>query len=120
MFNKVILIGRLGKDPETQTTQSGKTVCKFSVATDSGYGEKKQTEWMNVVTWQKTAELCDKYLRKGSLVAIEGRLSTRNYEAKDGTKKYVTEVIANEVKFLDPKESNRTSRDEVTDEETPF
>lgn len=103
MINKCMFIGNLGKDPELRSTQSGKQVANFSIAvqgnkTDNGY----LTEWINVVCWEKTAENVSKYLSKGSKVFVEGRFSTRSWEDKDGNKKYTTEIVANEVKFLDP------------------
>lgn len=94
--NKVILIGNLGRDPESNTTPGGKFVAKFSL----GVSERKdQTEWVNVVCWDKTAENVVKYCSKGRQVYVEGRLQTRSWE-KDGVKKYATEVVANQVTFL--------------------
>lgn len=101
-INKVILIGNLGKDPEARTTTSGKAVTNFSVATTSGFGDKEKTEWHNIVTWEKTAEACAKYLTKGSKVYVEGRIETEKVE-KDGATKYFTKIVAYEVKFLTPK-----------------
>jgi single-strand DNA-binding protein len=104
--NKVILVGNLGRDPEVRSTPSGQTVCNFSVATTERYtdrtgGQKEQTEWHNVVVWGKMGEICGQYLKKGRQVYVEGRISTRQYEAKDGTgKRYRTEVIAQRVQFL--------------------
>lgn len=105
MVNKVILLGRLGRDVETKYTQGGDMVCSFSVATTDAYttkgGERKEiTEWTNVAAFGKLAEVCGKYLHKGSLVYVEGRLNTQSYE-KDGQKRYSTKVIAQTVKFLD-------------------
>ena len=111
MINKVILVGRLGRDPEIRYTPSGKAVCNFSIATDEGFGEKKRTEWHNIVLWEKTAEVASKYLSKGSLVYIEGRLQTRSYlsaqagEGKDGITRYRTEVIGQRMQMLSPKDS---------------
>ena len=102
MYQQAILVGRLGKDPEVKHTSGGKSVATFSVATDSGYGEKKTTEWHNVVCWEKTADAVGQYLSKGSLVFIVGRIQTRSWD-KDGETKYRTEVVAEKVQFLDKK-----------------
>ena len=104
--NKVILIGNLGRDPELRYTQSGQAVANFSLATseswkDKNSGERKEsTEWHRITTWGKTAELASQYLSKGRTVYVEGRLQTREYEDKDGIKRKVTEVVANNVTFL--------------------
>lgn len=119
-MNKVILIGRLGKDPELTNTTSGKTVAKFSVATTHGYGEGQKTEWHNAVAWEKLADLVGEYLSKGSKVAVEGRIQTRSYEAKDGTKKYVTEIVATSVEFLDPKDDSRPSGKRTSKEKEDY
>jgi single-strand DNA-binding protein len=107
MVNKVILVGRLGRDPETRYTSSGQAVCNFTMATDTSYknrttGERqKLTEWHRIVMWGKLAEIAQQYLKKGQLVYIEGRLQTRQWEDKrDGSKKTSTEVVANEMKML--------------------
>ncbi|HKV53603.1 MAG TPA: single-stranded DNA-binding protein [Candidatus Binataceae bacterium] len=104
--NKVILVGNLGRDPEVRTTPSGQSVCNFSLATTERYTDRAgqqrdQTEWHNVVVWGKQADLCGQYLKKGRQVYVEGRLTTRQYEAKDGSgKRYRTEVVAQRVQFL--------------------
>jgi single-strand DNA-binding protein len=104
--NKVILVGNLGRDPEVRATPSGQSVCNFSLATterftDRGGQLRDQTEWHNVVVWGKQADLCGQYLKKGRQVYVEGRLTNRQYEAKDGTgKRYRTEVVAQRVQFL--------------------
>jgi single-strand DNA-binding protein len=109
MINKVILVGRLGKDPEIRSTPGGQTVAKFTMATDERYtdksGEKQErTEWHNIVAWARLAEICGQYLRKGSLVYIEGSIRTDSWEDKEsGQKKYRTEIIAREMKMLDRK-----------------
>lgn len=105
--NKVILVGRLGKDPEIRSTPSGTSVAKFSLATDDRYtdrsGEKQErTEWHNIVVWGKLAEICGQYLRKGKLVYIEGSIRTDSWDDKEsGQKKYRTEIIANSMQMLD-------------------
>jgi single-strand DNA-binding protein len=106
--NKVQLIGNLGNKPEIITLDSGKKLAKLSIATNETYknaqGEKvTDTQWHNVVAWNKTAEIIEKYLEKGSEVAIEGKLTNRSYEDKDGTKKYITEIVCNELLMLGSK-----------------
>ncbi len=112
--NKAILIGGLGKDPEVKFTGSGKAVCKLSLATEEQWqdasGEKqKETTWHNIVVWGKQAEACGKHLEKGSRVYVEGRIANRSYDDKDGVKKYVTEVIATNVRFLSFKKDEQRS-----------
>jgi len=105
-INKAILIGRLGSDPEIRYTPSGVAVANFSIATseewkDKDTGEKKErTEWHRVVAWRKLGEICGEYLSKGKQVYVEGRIQTRSWEDKDGNKKYMTEIVANDVQFL--------------------
>ncbi len=103
--NKVILIGNLGKDPEVKYTPSGTPVAKFSLATNERYKDKDgqwqdRTEWHNIVAWQKLAEIVGEYLKKGKKVYVEGKLQTRNYE-KDGVKRYITEIVADQLIMLD-------------------
>jgi single-strand DNA-binding protein len=103
--NKVQLIGNLGNDPEIINLESGKTLAKFSIATNESYkntsGEKvTDTQWHNVVAWGKTAEIIEKYVTKGKEVAVEGKLTSRSYETKEGEKRYVTEVVCNELLML--------------------
>ncbi|MBC7535023.1 MAG: single-stranded DNA-binding protein [Ferruginibacter sp.] len=107
--NKVQLIGNLGNAPEVRNTDSGKKLVKFSVATNETYnnakGEKvKETQWHNLVAWGKIAEIAEKYLQKGSEVAIEGKLITRNYSDKEGNKKYITEILVNDLLMFGGKE----------------
>ena len=106
--NKVQLIGNLGKDPEITQLEDGRKLAKFSLATNDSYknanGEKvEETQWHNVVAWGKTADIIESYTSKGKLIAIEGRLTSRSYEDKEGAKKYVTEVVANEILLLGDK-----------------
>lgn len=101
--NKVILIGNLGGDPELKTTQAGKSVVNFGLATSFGFGEKAVTEWHRIVLWEKNADSAAQYLKKGSKVYIEGRLQTRSYEDKNGEKRYTTEVVGEKMTFLTPK-----------------
>ncbi len=105
MINKVILVGRLGKDPEVRYTGSGSAVANFSVATDDSWTDKSgdrqtRTEWHNIVAWARLAEICGQYLNKGKLVYIEGRIQTREWEDRDGNRRWTTEVVANEMKML--------------------
>ena len=100
--NKVQLIGHLGQDPEIRNTDAGKKLVKFSVATNEIYrntkGEKvKETQWHNLIAWGKIADIAEKYLNKGTEVAIEGKLINKNYTDKEGNKKYVTEIQVNEL-----------------------
>ena len=105
MVNKAIIIGNLGRDPEVRFTPSGRAVAKFSVATTEKWtdqqGQKQEkTEWHNIVVWGKQAETCGQYLAKGRQVFVEGRITNRSYDDKDGNKKYITEIIARDVRFL--------------------
>jgi single-strand DNA-binding protein len=107
-LNKVTLIGNLGKDPEVQTLEGNIKVAKFSLATSESYKDDKgqthsHTEWHSIVLWRGLAELAEKYMRKGSLVYIEGKNKTRSYDDKQGVKRYVTEIIAEEILLLDKK-----------------
>lgn len=112
-MNKVVLMGRLTKDPEMRATQSGAGVCSFSLAVNRRVKLEGQPEadFINIVAWAKTAEFVSKYFTKGQQVAVIGRIQTRNYDDKDGKKVYVTEVVAEEVYFADSKkeQSNVTT-----------
>ena len=103
--NKVQLIGNLGTNPEVITLESGKKLAKFSLATNESYknakGEKvTETQWHNIVAWNKTADIIEKYVEKGTEVAVNGKLTSRSYETKEGEKRYITEVICNELLML--------------------
>jgi single-strand DNA-binding protein len=103
--NKVILVGRLGRDPETRYTSGGQAVANFSVATDESYkdrnGERqKRTEWHKIVVWGKQAEIAQQYLKKGSLVFIEGRIQSREWQDKEGQKRTSFEIVANNFRML--------------------
>src|SRR5579864_4070027 len=103
--NKAILVGRLGRDPETRYTGGGQAVCNFSLATDETYkdrsGERqKRTEWHKIVVWAKQAEIAQQYLRKGSLVYVEGRIQTRQWDDKEGQKRSTTEIVATNFRML--------------------
>ena len=103
--NKVQLIGNLGNNPEIITLDSGKKLAKFTIATNESYknaqGEKvTDTQWHNLVAWNKTADIAERFLEKGKEIAIEGKLTSRSYDDKDGNKRYVTEVVVNELLLL--------------------
>lgn len=106
--NKAILIGNLGKDPEVRYTGSGVAVATFSMATSESWRDpegntQERTEWHNIVAWRKLAEICGEYLKKGSKVYVEGRLQYRTYDDKNGVKRYVTEIVMDELVMLDSK-----------------
>src|ERR1043165_5349310 len=104
--NKVILIGRLGKDPELKYTASGTPFCRFSMATDNVWNDKtsgerqEKTEWHNIVVWDRLAEICNQYLTKGKLVYIEGALQTREWDDQEGNKRRTTEIRARDMRML--------------------
>lgn len=137
MINKATIIGNLGSDPELRYTQGGEPVCNFSVATSTSWtdkeGQKQQsTEWHRIVVWGKPAEACEKYLKKGKQVYIEGPIKTRSWEDKDGTKRYTVEINANVVQFLgnsssdgysnssESDTSNNATGEEFNDDDIPF
>ncbi len=104
-LNKVMLVGRLGKDPELRYTTDGTPVATFTMATSETYKDKsgtkqERTEWHNIVTWRKLAEIAGEYLKKGRLVYIEGRIQSREYEGKDGIKRRVYEIVASDMKMF--------------------
>ena len=129
MLNKVILIGRLTRDPEVRYTQSGKAVTSFDLAVDRTVANaqgQKETDFIPIVTWGKLAETCGNYLNKGRLVAVDGRLQIRTYETESGQKRKVAEVVADGVRFLDrAKDSNGgvpqpNGTDVFPDDDIPF
>jgi single-strand DNA-binding protein len=122
-MNKVILIGRLGKDPEERTTTGGTRVSSFSLATDAYHGGnvEKTTDWHRIVVFGKIAEQCNQYLKKGRLVCIEGSLQTRAWEKAPGEKHYFTDVVAARVTFLDSKGGSFSDQSAaVAEVEAPF
>lgn len=127
-MNNVILIGRLTKDSELRYSTSGVAVCNFTLAVDRDYKNKngeREADFIPVVVYRQLAELCANYLSKGKQCAVNGRMQTRSYDAKDGSKRYVTEVIADSVKFLSPKSNSSETPDsygtEVNDQsDIPF
>ena len=107
-MNKVILIGNLVKDPDVRSTSSGTSVCTFSIAVNRRFPNQqgeRVSDFFNIVAWRQLADVCGRYLAKGRKVAVVGELQNRSYDAKDGTKRYVTEVIADDVEFLTPRDS---------------
>ncbi len=105
-INKVILIGNLGQDPELRYTNSGTAVATFSVATsetrkDAEGNQQEKTQWHNIVAWSKLAEICGQYLKKGSKIYVEGRIQYRTYDDKNGVKRYVTEIVMDQMMMLD-------------------
>lgn len=108
MINNVTLVGNLTADPELKSTNSGKTVCNFTLAVATGFGDKQKVDFIQIVTWDKIAENCGKFLAKGQPCALTGKITTGSYTAKDGTKRYTTQVTANDVMFLYGK-NNATS-----------
>lgn len=109
MINKVILMGRLTKDPELRYTNNKTPVCSFTIAVNNGYGEKQQTDFVNCLAWNKTAEFVTKYFTKGKMIIVIGRITTRSWETQDGKRAYATEVVANEVSFGETKSSQQTA-----------
>ncbi|HZK34205.1 MAG TPA: single-stranded DNA-binding protein [Bacillota bacterium] len=104
MLNKAILIGRLTKDPDPRLTQSGTSVTTFTLAVERNFKNQqgeKEADFIPIVTWRGLADTCAKYLAKGRLTAVSGRMQVRTYEGRDGQKRYVTEVVADEVQFLE-------------------
>jgi single-strand DNA-binding protein len=123
MLNRVILIGRLTRDPELKYTSNGRPVSTFTLAVDRGFTNQqgeREADFIPIVAWNKLAETIAHNLVKGRLVAVEGKLRVRSYEAKDGGRRYVTEVIADEVQFLDwGKKSEKQKEPDYPDELTP-
>ncbi|MDN9012805.1 single-stranded DNA-binding protein [Brevibacillus laterosporus] len=137
MLNRVILIGRLTKDPDMKYTPNGVAVTTFTIAVDrrfSGQSGEKETDFIGIVAWRQLADLCTNYLRKGKQCAVEGRLQTRSYDNKEGKKVFVTEVVADNVQFLGSRDgqaqqSNSRSFDDpfasdkpinISDDDLPF
>ena len=109
MLNKIILMGRLTRDPELRRTESGTAVCSFSIAVDRDFKSKngeKETDFIDIVSWRATAEFVSKYFTKGRMAVVEGRLQIRDWTDKDGNKRKATEIVANDVNFADSKRSD--------------
>lgn len=111
-MNKAILIGRLTKDPELRTTPTGRNVCQFSIAVNRNFTNangEREADFINCVVWDKQAENLVRYQKKGNQIAVDGRIQTRNYDDKDGKRVYVTEILANNISFLDSKGTSSNS-----------
>jgi single-strand DNA-binding protein len=124
-LNKVMLIGRLGRDPEMRYTPSGRPVTTFSLATsrtwNTSEGERRtETEWFTIVAWGSLAEICKQYLVKGQQVYVEGRLQTRHWEDNEGNKHSATEIVANEMIMLGDRHENNHAGEEETPEDTEY
>ena len=131
-MNKCILIGNLTKDPEITTTSNGVSVCRFTLAVTRRFANsegERDTDFINIVAWRALADNCHKFIKKGSKVAVVGNIQSRSYDATDGTKRYVTEIVAEEVEFLNTRTQDgqvSEKRDEVTklepidDDSLPF
>lgn len=120
--NKVILLGRLGGDPEVTTLKSGQVVAKFSLATSKSYKDKQgkkvdTTQWHNIVMWQPLAQVAEKYLSKGSLVYLEGEITSRSYDDAQGNKRWFTEIVAHELTMLGGNNKNQESENSTISEE---
>jgi single-strand DNA-binding protein len=114
MMNRVVLVGRLTKDPELSYTPAGVAVAKFTLAVNRSFSNQqgeREADFINVVVWRKAAESTANFLKKGSLAGVDGRIQTRNYEGNDGKRVFVTEVVAESVQFLSPKNSQDNSSD---------
>lgn len=114
MINRVVLVGRLTRDPELKFTQSGLAVCRFTLAVNRPFRNQQgenEADFINCVTWRKTAENVANYLTKGSLAGVDGRIQTSNFEGRDGNRVFMTEVVAESVQFLEPKRKSEPSSD---------
>lgn len=126
-MNKTILIGNLTKDPELSTTTTGVSVCKIGIAVNRPFKNSEgntEVDFFNIVAWRIQAENCAKFLRKGLKICVVGSLQNRSYEGQDGQKKYVTEIVAENVEFLSPKGSdeykNENTMQPINDDALPF
>ena len=124
MVNKVYLVGNVGKDPEVRHIESGVAVANFSIATNESYKNKSgervtNTEWHNIVVWRGLAEVVEKYVKKGSLLYVEGKLRTRSYDDQNGNKRYITEIVADNLKMLDRAGSGDSSQSQESQSQEP-
>ena len=126
-MNKVILIGNLTKDPEFQTTTNGISICRFTLAVQrkvTNSNGEKEVDFINIITWRGLADNCHKYLAKGKKCSVIGQLQTRTYDAQDGSKRYISEVIAEEIEFLTPRTENEKDKvntfTPIDDNDLPF
>jgi single-strand DNA-binding protein len=111
--NKAILVGNVGKDPEVRHLEGGTSVARFTLATSDSYKNKageliKNTEWHNIVAWRQLADLAEKYIRKGNQIYVEGKITNRQYDDKDGVKRYINEIVADNIRLLGRKEESTT------------
>ena len=127
MINKAIIIGRSTKDAETRYTQTGKQVATFTLAVDRDYKNaqgEREADFIPCVAWGKLAEICERYITKGKQVAVAGRIQTRNYEDRNGQRRYITEIVASEVQFLDrakdAEQAQEQQWEEVDQGDLPF
>jgi single-strand DNA-binding protein len=128
MLNRCVLIGRLTKDPELRYTPSGIAVTTFTLAVDRNYKSaqgEKETDFINIVIWRQLAELCANYLSKGKMAAVDGRIQVRSYDDKNGQRRWATDVVAENVRFLSPRTESEPKGDgflgeEINDDELPF
>jgi single-strand DNA-binding protein len=119
MYQKTIIVGNVGRDAEMRMTPQGKAVTQFSVAVSLGYGENKKTQWFDVTCWERLAETCNQYVKKGDKVLCDGTIELNQYTAQDGTPKASLRLTARDVKFLTPRNDSGGAAPFV-DEETPF
>jgi len=117
--NKAILVGNVGKDPEIRHLEGGTSVARFTLATSETYKNKSgelvtNTEWHNIVAWRQLADLAEKYIRKGRQLYVEGKITNRQFDDKDGNKRYITEIVADNIRLLGRKEENAAHKDAVT------
>jgi single-strand DNA-binding protein len=122
--NKVILVGRLGKDPELRYTPQGTAVATFSLATDERYkdrdgNQQQKTQWHNIVTWRGLAEICGKYLHKGKQIYIEGKIQTRSYDDRDGNQRYITEIVADQMQMLGSRDDDHRDSAAPPEDQAP-
>ena len=123
MLNRIILIGRLTADPELRYTKNGVAVASFTLAVDRRFKNaegERETDFIDIVVWRQQAESCSNYLSKGKLCAVDGSLQIRSYEAKDGTKRKAAEVVADDVRFLSPKDGSGSAPSPNAKESSPF
>jgi single-strand DNA-binding protein len=124
MVNKVLLVGNVGKDPEVRHIESGVAVANFPIATNESYKNKSgervtNTEWHNIVVWRGLAEVVEKYVKKGSLLYIEGKIRTRSYDDQNGNKRYITEIVADNLKMLDRSSGGDSSQSQESQPQAP-
>jgi len=122
MFNRIILMGRLTKDPELKTTQSGVTMCRFSIVVDRAYskGQEKQTDFIDITAWRQTAEFVAKYFSKGRMILVEGKLQNNNYTDQNGVKHYQNVVIADSVAFCGDKSGGQQNGQQAPPAQQPY